>query len=945
MTINNNPPCFLKSPDGKQQVGPYTFHQVYQYYANGKVKTDHLMSLDRNSWHNVGQVFASQDAMRRFIQSQQATVFTDDNIVLGQEDKNNLDSFCALFESNDEPQKVDTLIASSVENQDDGIFGDYEILGELGRGGMGVVYKVEHRHMKRTMALKVLLTESASDKDVKRFVREAKLTAALMDKSKKKECKNIVEIYHYGETPAPHIAMEYVEGQTLGDFLRKKRGRLSEREAAKLFLQICEGLTYAHEKEVLHRDLKPGNILINNEGVAKVMDFGLAKPFSLEEDEALSVKGELIGTPQYMSPEQASTKKELDHRSDIYSLGAIFYEMLCGNPPFKGEGNTLSLLFKIIREKITPLKEIKPDIHEDLHLITMKCLEKDRDNRYRRCRHIVQDLRKFLKNQPISLRPPGLWERVVVKVREEKKLVLAVAVAMSIMFVFVGLGTLIRVEQQNAQAEKQYMEQSARFHNRDFTTDFSQCVKSNKGRVEYLWIQGIVHLINGRITEAQKKFDDVWSIKVPAGQEKNKLIILRTTCAVMLKNNEKAKKIFAGYNKKYLVDLTVNEFTRTTFNVASYREDFSREKARYFLIISLLQKSQSAHAYGNLLFNKSDVEDAVARDLTRKYYNVKHLLDSPTPWIKSMMDTAQITFLEMQDIICQIGGVWLCDMRSAYWSHLPPNVQGQYASFYQKAYAKSIGKSVLRTENIASCDFKFSLIPPGYFRIGDPHSTFEDGPAFDHYFEKHFWILQNEVTQNQWVAVMKRLPKAYQSSNNKVEKDLNAPVTQFTYQELGRFFSKSKFELPHEIQWEYACRSGTTSKWFWKKYGEKSNIEKQYLLYEGYDQLSMPIRFKIKDCKENSWGLYQVSGNASELCSNVYIKYRQLIRNKRFTSNYKLRLFNSQKDRKVLIVMRGGYLYADSPEHCSSSSRINITIGQLNDRPNFLLGFRLLMSE
>ena len=913
----------MQSPDGKQRVGPYTFHQVYQYYANGKLKAEHLMSLDRNSWHKVGQVFASQDAMRSFIQAQQATVFTDDNIVL-EKSNNNLDSFCALFE--DAPQQVDTLVANSAESQDDSIFGNYEILGELGRGGMGVVYKVQHRHMKKTMALKVLLSEKASEKEVKRFMREAKLTAAL-------DHDNIVKIYDYAQQPAPHISMEYVEGQTLGDFLSKKRGRLSEREAAKLFLQICEALTHAHEKKVLHRDLKPGNILITNKGVVKVMDFGLAKPFSLEEDEALSVKGELVGTPQYMSPEQASTKKELDHRSDIYSLGAIFYEMLCGTPPFKGEGNTLSLLFKIIREKITPLKEVKPEIHEDLHLITMKCIEKDREQRYQRCRHIVQDLRKFLHNKPISLRPPGLWERTLIKARESKE---AIGV-LTIVFSFVALAMLAHVENKNAKAEKMYVEQSAKFHNRDLTMDFSDCLESNEDRIEYLWMQGIVDLIKGKITQAQQRFNYIWNEEVYVGQEKNKLVILRTTCAVMLKKLDVAKKIFSDYNPKGLVDFKVDEFAETTFNVASYREEFSKDKAKYYLVTSLLPRSQSIQAYGNLLFNKNEINNAVTKDLTKKYRSIKHLLESPQSWMKSMMGTGKISFLEMQDIIFQINGVWLCDMRSAYWSHLPPDVQGKYAGYYQKAYAQSIGQKVIRTKKIANCDFKFSLIPPGYFRIGDPHSTFEDGPAFDHYFEKHFWMLQNEVTQEQWVAVMRTLPEKYQPPKNKVKIDRKAPITQFSYANLEEFLAKSTFQLPNEVQWEYACRSGTTSKWFWDQYSIEAKANSKFLIYKGHNQLSFPLEFETNELHPNHWRLQGTNGNIAELCSNLYIKYNELIVRKNFPK--------SEGKKRDVLVVRGGHSYTQSIENCSSSSREDIMRLQIEDHASFLLGFRLLMSE
>ncbi|WP_372364635.1 protein kinase [Candidatus Uabimicrobium sp. HlEnr_7] len=944
---NNNPPCFLQTPDKKQKVGPYTFHQVYQYYAAKKITENHLMSLDRNSWHKVGEVFASQDAMRHFIQTQQATVFTEDNIVIPQEEDNNLDSFCALFES--EPEKIDTLIASSVENKGDGVFGDYEILGELGRGGMGVVYKAKHKFTEKVVALKVLLTEDSSEKEIKRFIREAKLTTALKH-------RNIVATFNYGEDPAPYISMEYVEGQTLSDFLKRKKGKLSQREATKLFLQICEGVAHAHEQKVIHRDLKPGNILIDKQGVIKVMDFGLAKEFRFKEDEVLSVKGELIGTPQYMSPEQASTKQVLDHRSDVYSLGAIFYEMLCGQPPFKGEGNTLSLLFKILREKIQPLKEIKPDINENLHLITMKCLEKARETRYRRIKLLVQDLKDFLNNKPISLKPPGRLKKIVIKIREEKKLVVIMAV-ISIILIFLAMAYTAR---KHYKVQAEFTQRIAEFHNRNFHGDFSKCIDQIVDQKNYLWMQVCSDLIKKNYVSANNNLNRLWDENPNVkGIEKNKLTLLRVICAMLLKNETLAKQYLSKFSMKKPKSevMEINEFSKTKFKIATYREflvserdatdqgylsaqSLLDEKARYYLLIALLPNTQSKDAYERLFFE--DFINIQIRDLYRKYESIRYLLNKQQEWVTDLSQS-EISFLEMPDLIQEIKGVWVLDMRSPYWSHLTVKTQGNYAKYYQQAYANSIKKKTTQSKNIKNCVFEFALIPPGYFRIGDPHSTFEDGPAFDHYKTTHFWMLQHEVTHKQWDSILGKSKRLNVKDKNAFYLKIsdNTPITNFSFTKLQEFIKKMEKErifLPNEFEWEYCCRSGTTTKWFWKRYGKQARSEPQHISYVGEEALKNKaklIRFKRNE-KPNYWFLYEMSGNAMEICSNIYTDYRYVIDNGSFMPE--------TLDRDESFSYKGGHIYIDSLEHCSSSYRGNRTRRQL-ERKSFMLGFRLLMKD
>jgi eukaryotic-like serine/threonine-protein kinase len=205
--------------------------------------------------------------------------------------------------------------------------GRYEILRQLGEGGMGTVFKAKDRELDRVVALKVIRPEMANQPEVvRRFKQELILARQITH-------KNVIRIFDLGEADGiKFIGMEYVEGQDLGSFLSQK-GRLSSQEAAAIIVQVCRALVAAHAEGVVHRDLKPQNIMIDAQGKATVMDFGIAQS---TESAGMTQTGALLGTPHYMSPEQAMGQKA-DARSDLFALGIIFYELLTGDTPFKGD--------------------------------------------------------------------------------------------------------------------------------------------------------------------------------------------------------------------------------------------------------------------------------------------------------------------------------------------------------------------------------------------------------------------------------------------------------------------------------------------------------------------------------------------------------------------------------------------------------------------------------
>ena len=260
----------------------------------------------------------------------------------------------------------------------------YKILDKLGEGGMGVVYKAEDTKLKRTVALKFLPPHlSASEQDKARFVQEAQAASALNH-------PNVCTIHDIQEHDSQmFIVMEFVDGQ----ILREKKGTMSFKQAIEVGIQIADGLAAAHEKGIVHRDIKPENIMIRKDGIAQIMDFGLAKlRASGSKISRLTKEGSTVGTAGYMSPEQVQGQ-ETDHRSDIFSFGVLLYELLTGQLPFKGVHET-ALAYEIVNVDAAPMSSVKPDVDANLDVIVLDCLEKDPKERCQSIAEVARDLRK-----------------------------------------------------------------------------------------------------------------------------------------------------------------------------------------------------------------------------------------------------------------------------------------------------------------------------------------------------------------------------------------------------------------------------------------------------------------------------------------------------------------------------------------------------------------------
>jgi len=293
--------------------------------------------------------------------------------------------------------------AGPLPNATGGRFGDYELLEEIARGGMGVVYRARQISLNRTVALKMILSgQFASKQEVLRFRAEAEAAANLRH-------PNIVAIHETGEQEGRHyFSMEFVQGRNLSEIAAE--GPLPARRAAQYARIVAEAIHYAHEQGVLHRDLKPSNVLIDENDQPRITDFGLAK--RARGDFGLTVTGQLLGSPNFMPPEQTSGKSgKVGPASDVYGLGAIVYHLLTGRPPFQAE--TIEDVLRQLHEAepVAP-RLLNPSIPRDLETIYLNCLEKDPAKRYESARDLADELGRFLRDEPIQARPVSAPEKI-----------------------------------------------------------------------------------------------------------------------------------------------------------------------------------------------------------------------------------------------------------------------------------------------------------------------------------------------------------------------------------------------------------------------------------------------------------------------------------------------------------------------------------------------------
>jgi hypothetical protein len=345
----------------------------------------------------------------------------------------------------------------------------YEILGELGRGGMGVVYRARHLKVNRVVALKMIRAGGYAEvEDLKRFHAEAEAVARLQH-------SNIVQLFESAEhNGLPFFTLEYVPGGSLADRLRGTP--LPPQEGARLVEQVARGIQHAHEKAIVHRDLKPGNVLLAADGTPKVADFGLAR--RTEVGSGLTATGAVLGTPSYMAPEQAAGEaKYVGPTTDVYALGAVLYECLTGRPPFQGP-TPLETLLQVLKNEPVPPSQLQPKLPHDLETICLKCLQKEPVKRYGSAVALAEDLRRFQAGEPILARPVGRLERGWRWCRRNPPLAAALTMAVVLLLTGTGVSSYFALAEAEQAATARKNERKAVAARADLAKSNTELVKN-----------------------------------------------------------------------------------------------------------------------------------------------------------------------------------------------------------------------------------------------------------------------------------------------------------------------------------------------------------------------------------------------------------------------------------------------------------------------------------
>jgi len=732
--------------------------------------------------------------------------------------------------------------------------GEFKIIRLLGVGGMGRVYLAEQAGLEREVAVKILPERMMEDPStIDRFEREAKLAAKLTH-------SNIGHVYMIGsEDDVHYVAMELISGGDVAGMMRERK-RIPVDEAAEILRQALLGVACAHGSGIVHRDIKPQNLMMSADGTVKVTDFGLAR--AVEAHSSLTASGTVLGTPLYMSPEQAHSQK-VDGRTDIYALGATFYHMICGRPPFEGD-TPISVMFKHVGEPLTSPKEIDRGIPEELCAIVEKMMAKKPDDRYQTCEEVLQDLMPFCQAHPVPfLKPMKMDEETsseaLPRFEEEEetpgRAPLPDERPDKTLAVSEGEG---ETEDRFPSIEvKEGSEALPRFEEQDKTPGRAPLPEGEEtpGRAP-LPEEGI-----DRAAETQAAPPDYSEVVKAEPEDKPK------------KKAKKKKK------KKPKEPEPVPEPAPEEDALREAQTQISKSHERRLGSPGRRRRTavQEAQARKRLaLFGGAVAAAALVIGLV---YWIANRPPSERPKPTPRTTPTTITQTAVSPVVAE---------RRAPTIYTQWPFDAVEARRRQEETARDLGLPVEKTIKLpGDVEVPLVLIPAGEFEMGISEdevealtSNFTDNkwflpnvtsqaPRHKVRITKPFYLGRYEVTQSQWRAIVAENPSKFRDRKDSDTR----PAESVSWDDIHKKFLPKmqphaeegwRFRLPTEAEWEYACRAGTATKFY---FGDSSAPLTDHGWFKSN---SGEETHQVGTRKSNAWGLYDMHGNVWERCQDYF---------------------------------------------------------------------------
>lgn len=785
--------------------------------------------------------------------------------------------------------------------------GNYQLIQLIGRGGMGTVWAAHEKSLDRAVALKLIRPERLDDKAVAMFQREARAGGRLSH-------AGLVSIHAYGEVDGVHyICQELVgDGHNLGNVLTALREEevLPEGyhgEVVEFVAAIAEAMQAAHEAGVIHRDLKPQNILIDAEGKPRITDFGLAR---ISGEDSLSGRYGMLGTYYYMSPEQAMAKSiRIDHRTDLFSLGVVLYEMLTLKKPFDGDTEQ-QILTRIIFDDPPPPRKVRSRVPLDLSVICMKALEKNREHRYASMRALAEDLERFRNDEPVLARPPGALRRAQKWMIRHPTRSVALAVGLTaLLIISILLARTLRAEEDARQKATQAKESAELANTRREEAVASALLARQR---EHEAIEARVQADEQRREaeqaaereKAQRQIAEEQTLAADA--ERNN--VLRLADARSLRELEARAELLWPVHPDRIPQLEewLADAQEVIDRLDLHQESLAMLRARssspaevtdlsalafesdadawwhetlHQLIADLVAFADPRNPGGTL----PDVLDRLHRSRTIEQ---RSLLDHEDVWsdaILAILESDRYGGLVIEE---QMGLVPLGeDPRSGLWEFwlVESGARPERNEKWDRWWITTDSGMVL------------VLLPGGTFFMGaqrgdasqpnhDPLATPDEDPVTKVTLAP-FFLSRYEMTQGQWERIMGSNPSNFVS----VPGGPDHPVEQVSWHDCQRALHRLGLRLPTEAQWEYGARAGTSTPWwcgagresigetqagnlFDKKTRESEELTRswgEWMPWEDQHTVHAPVGWYAA----NPFGLHDTIGNVWEWCEDRYLPY------------------------------------------------------------------------